>query len=127
MTLEEAIVYQIEDLLPQLTGRIYPVTIEQEGSLPAVAYKRISTRRDPALIGQGGYYVAMQFDITAENYTSMRITREDVRLCFENAYGRFTVDAPFIQLVDVLNEMDGFDTGTNLSLGILELEFYYSD
>jgi len=127
LTIEEAIYHRISTEVTILGGRVYPVTIEQGCTLPAVAYKRISTRRDPTLTNQGGCFVSVQFDIVATDYTSMRQTRDAVRTVFEDIIGQYATGAPYIQRTDIMNEMDGFDTGTEMSLGVLEIEFYYTD
>lgn len=127
LTIEEAIYYKLSTEVITLGGRVYPVTIEQGCALPAVAYKRISTRRDPTLTSQGGRFVSVQFDIIASDYTTMRQTRDLVRIAFEDIVGQYAVDAPYIQSANIVNEMDGFDTGTEMSLGVLEIEFYYTE
>ena len=113
--------------MTSLGGRVYPVTITQGCPLPAIAYKRISTRRDPTLTTQGGRFVSVQFDIIAKDYTTMRQTRDAVRMAFEDIVGQYTTGAPYIESADIMNEMDGFDTGTEITMGVLEIEFYYSD
>jgi len=127
LTIEESIYYRVSTVVLTLGGRIYPVTIEQGCSLPAVAYKRINTRRDPTLTTQGGKFVSVQFDIIANDYTTMRQTRDAIRAAFEDVVGQYTTGAPYIESADIINEMDGFDTGTEMSLGVLEIEFYFTD
>lgn len=127
MTIEEAIYHKLSTEVVTLGGRVYPVTIEQGCALPAIAYKRISTRRDPTLSTQGGQFVSVQFDIVATDYTTMRQTRDAVRTVFEDIVGQYAPGAPYIQRADIMNEMDGFDTGTEMSLGVLEIEFYYTE
>ena len=89
LTIEEAIYYKLSTEVTTLSGRVYPVIIEQGCALPAVAYKRISTRRDPTLTSQGGRFVSVQFDIIAPDYTSMRLTRDAVRSAFEDFVGQY--------------------------------------
>ncbi|SCZ80395.1 DUF3168 domain-containing protein [Acidaminobacter hydrogenoformans] len=126
MTIEDAIWHRLNSEIPSLNGRIYPVTIDQGAPLPAIAYKRISTRRDPTLKSQGQYYTTFQFDILAANYTEMRELRDTIRLVFEDSTGEYMSGAPYIQSIDILNEMDGFDTGTQISTGLIEIEYFYT-
>lgn len=126
MTIEEAIRYRLIEQITSLSGRIYPITTPQGGELPAIAFKRISTRRDPTLTTQGQYYTTFQFDVLAPDYTIMREIRDAIRAAFEDVIGQYATGAPYILAADVFNEMDGFDTGTEIALGVIEIEYLYT-
>jgi len=126
VTIEEAIFQRLSNLIPNLSGRIYPVNAPQNVALPYVVYKRISTMRSPTLAHQGSREVAIQFDIYSRTYPEMRALRDAVRIAFEDIIGEYTPSAPHIQRADIINEFDGFDIGTNSATGVIEIEFFFN-
>jgi hypothetical protein len=126
LTIEDAIVSRLIDEIPSLGGRIYPVSAPQKVALPYIVYKRISTVRSPTLCEQGSREVSIQFDIYGRTYPEMRSLREDLREAFEDVIGEYSPGSPYVQRAEIVNEFDGNDVGTDVTTGVIEIQFFYN-
>lgn len=88
--------------------RIYPLTLPQGVTLPAVRYQRISGNSDEYVGGTTGAASArLQFDIFADTYASGEAVREAIRQAIDQYRG--TSSGVFIHSCNAANHMDLFD------------------
>jgi hypothetical protein len=126
LTIEDAIYHKLTTELPVLSNRIYPVSAPQKATQPYIVYKRISTVRSPTLCEQGSREVSIQFDIYGRTYPEMRSIREDLRAAFEDVIGEYAPGSPYVQRAEIVNEFDGYDVGTDVTTGVIEIQFFYN-
>ena len=112
-------------------SRIYPLTLPQGVTLPAIRYQRITGTSDPHLGGTTGLAVAtIQFDCVGTTYAKAEQVRDAVRESLE-AY-RGTVNGVKITSVRATNHSDFFDAPVHANdVGFYQLmsdyEVYFSE
>ena len=88
--------------------RIYPLTLPQGVTLPAVRYQRISGNSDNYVAGTTGAAMArIQFDVFANSYASGEALREAIRQAIDPFTG--TSSGVIIHSCNAANHMDLFD------------------
>ncbi len=125
-TIEEAIAARINAQITTVANKIFPLEARADAVAPYATYRRISTGRHPTLTEQGSSEVAFQFDIIGTSYSNMLTVRNAIKTAFEDILGQYTAGAPAVQRVEILNELDGYDMGTDQYTGMIEISFFYN-
>ena len=91
-----------------VSTRIYPLTLPQGVTMPAVRYQRISGNSDPHIGGTTGTATArLQFDIFATTYAAAESLRDAIREAIDQYTG--TSSGVVIHSCNATNHLDLFD------------------
>ena len=91
-----------------VSTRIYPLTLPQGVTMPAVRYQRISGNSDPHIRGTTGTATArLQFDILATTYAAAESLREAIREAIDQYTG--TSSGVVIHSCNATSHLDLFD------------------
>jgi hypothetical protein len=139
ITIEEGIVYQIENfagLTALISTRIYPLRLPVEVTLPAMTYQRISTPReitqDQVNNGSDGgelAYPRFQFAVYDDGYSDVKAVVKQLRKCLNGFSGTFGTGANTVKVYGVLaeNEIDNYDPDTNLYWTTVDYFIYHEE
>jgi hypothetical protein len=91
-----------------VSTRIYPLTLPQGVTMPAVRYQRVSGNSDPHVTGTTGAATArLQFDIFANTYAGAEALRDAIREAIDQYTG--TSSGVTIHSCNAAMHMDLFD------------------
>lgn len=128
MTVESVLVTRLNGFagLTALVGtRIRPNRAEQNIAKPYITFRRVSADRDSAMgVDVGTVTARFQFDVWAEDFTSMAAVGEQLRLALQrwrNSSGT-VVDDTFI-----VSEIDLFETETETHHRALDARIHYRE
>ncbi len=115
-----------------VSTRIYPLMIPEEASLPAVSYQRLSGVRDMAHSNMTGFpgelgwaFGRIQYTINAETYSEAKGVARAMRKCLNGRRG--LMGGMMIHLVEVENEMDGYNQTSDRKTVRLDVVVYYTE
>lgn len=106
-----------------VSTRIYPNTIEQNATLPAIVYRRVSAERISAMGDDTGTVrTRYQFDVYDDQYTDgLRPVVEQLRKALQRHTGTL------IEHIFVLNETEYYDDTTELYRCSIDFEIIYTE
>jgi hypothetical protein len=129
-TIEEGLYAALTNTSGRVYGlvgtRVYPLTIPQEATLPAISYQRVSGPREPAHDGAMGIAQArIQVTITAEAYRTAKDVATSIRdlFPFQGILGGL-VD---VFVGEVENEVDGYGAQIEAPTVRMDLWFMYAE
>lgn len=118
MSVETALVTLVGDVAA-VAGRVYPLRLPAQASLPAVVYQRISGARTYSHHGQaGGVAPRFQLACWAKRYSEARTTADAVRRKLTGYRG--TVDDVRIDGIMIVNEIDRHEAESDLYRVLLD-------
>ena len=106
--------------------RIYPHKLPQNPTFPAITYSRVSGAREKVLKGLSGLArPTLQYDCWAERYTEVKSLADAVRAAFDGYQG--TVRSVRIDRIQILNEVDDFDTEVHIYRVSQDYEVFHAE
>jgi len=93
-------------------GRIYPLVLPPQPTLPAVTYQRVSRTPVSDLSGVSHYVSRFQYSCWAQRYTQAKAVADAVRVAFEDYGGPMGLVR--VLRAHSLNEVDLHDPETGL-------------
>lgn len=107
-------------------GRLYPLRLPQDPTLPAMTYGRLSAPRDRTLDGVTGRVRArIRFHIWADGFKAARTLAETMRQLFKDYSG--TMGFTTVNAVSLEGEADQRDPDTGTYHTILDFMFTYKE
>lgn len=112
--------------LATLVGdRVYPNIMPQNVTLPAVSFRRVTSRRERAMVADPGIVRGrFQFDAWASTYDAARDVREQIRLALER--WDTTVDTA-VDTIFVESEVDLYEDDTEIHHLVIDFEVIYRE
>ena len=109
--------------------RIYPNTIPQNGTLPAVAYTKVSGYRYHSLGGDTGEASPVyQFSVFGSSYSSVKAVTEKIRDALQNYTGLMGgASGVTVKAVLMMSQSDGYDQDVNEYYDITEYQIFYKE
>jgi hypothetical protein len=112
-----------------LTNKVYPVSAQQGSVAPYVVYTLGNAARNQTLEGHDGLVKPQyQLDVYHSSYTSLKAL---MKLIIANikTYKQRNIGGtgPYVQQVEIMNELITYDSGLLLHKGIIEFNADYEE
>ena len=107
---------------PLASVAVYPVTLPDVPTLPAITYQIVSSVVSPTFSGAGGMKARVQFDIFATSYAQASSLRDSLTKTLHQFRGSLS-DGTKIQLCNLMNIID-FPYASQALQYRLSSEFY---
>jgi hypothetical protein len=128
MTIEEGLVIELS-VITGLSGKVFPITAQQDTATPYLTYSKNDTERLRTLLSHDGYVeVQFQFDIFHTGYSSLlslkRLVIAEIKTWERTNIG---VTGPYIQACTLDEEIETYDDETKLFQGTIDFKICYNE
>ena len=129
MTIEEGLVAELS-AITGLSGKVFPITAQQDTSTPYLTYSKNDTERLRTLLSHDGYVeIQFQLDIFHTGYSSLlalkRLVIAEIKTWERTNVGGAT--GPHIQACTIDEEIETHDDETNLYQGTIDFKICYNE
>ena len=126
--MEKALRYELINVIPALTGVIYPTNAPETATKPYLVYARINTDPYKTLDGTGSDgALSYMFSIMATEYADMKVLAEQVK-AFLIALPLKTIGATdniYVEDLTLNNFSETYEFELGINRGIIDFTIYY--
>ena len=98
-----------------ISGRVYPLTMPQDVTLPAVVYQRVTGPREYSFTGSSGLaHPRFQVSVWAETYASAKDVAEQIKVALGGYNGGMGSGGTLVYGSFIENELDFYEPDTRL-------------
>jgi hypothetical protein len=126
--MEEALKYELETNITDLSGNIYPTNAPETADKPYLVYKRINTKKIKTLQGfTGKQDLSFMFSVMAKRYEDMITLRKEVETLLismlQTNIGED--DSIYVEDIDINNIDEQYEYELKMNRGIIDFTIYY--
>ncbi len=126
--IEQALRYEIEQAIPEISGEIYPTNAPETSSKPYLVYSRIQTRKIKTLEGYTNKQaLSFMFSIMATKYSDMTsLTKKVEDLLMSMMKQNIGENKEiYVEDIDINNIDETYEFNLKVNRGIIDFTIYF--
>lgn len=134
--MEEALRYELEKLVPELKGNIYPTNAPESSTKPYLVYSRINTQKVKTLEGTTSKEgLSYMFNIMANRYSDMKDLTKRVEsfllalpgtiIGSDTPNNTMSTEGIYIEDLNINNIHEVYEHQLKVNRGIIDFTIYY--
>jgi len=128
MDFEQALTAELT-AIPGLGSKVFPIVAPQDTEAPYLTYSLESNERVQSLTGHDDLvHSQYQLNLFQASYAGLKVlTKAVIRNLKTYNQRNIGGTGPYIQQVEILNELEAYEEGVKLYKGIIEFDVHYSE
>lgn len=114
-------------LTTQISGlKLYPQIAPETQAPPYVVYSRDGTDRWRTFASEGQFVASFNLSVYATAYSAMVALKDSIRVLLETKTGTLATGSPYVQAIEIDNELDMYELDTKYHHGVLDITIFHT-
>lgn len=114
-------------LTTQISGlKLYPQIAPETQAPPYVVYSRDGTDRWRTFASEGQFVASFNISVYATTYSAMVALKNSIRVLLEAKTGTLATGSPYVQAIEIDNEIDMYELDTKYHHGVLDITIFHT-